>query len=273
MSPILQDLNNQASVVRAIERNTAEFLLAMGKAGGGEERRSQEISWTIGGSPIDYHNAVVHAHLSAEGADRAIREVIEKFTLHNVPGSWHLGPSMRPDDLGERLQAHGFQNGGDEPGMAAYLPALNEHISAPDGLRIVRVQDTQTLALWAKTLAVDFGEGAREADWVAGIYRKIGLGDEVPWRHYLGWLGNEPVATASMYLGAGVAGIYFVLTIPQARHRGIGSAITLAALQEARTMGYRVGVLGSSEPGFPVYARLGFRQYCNFVIYVKEPPS
>jgi GNAT superfamily N-acetyltransferase len=267
MSALLQDVNNPKSVTQAIENNVAEFLLAMGRAGGGEERRTEKIAWSIGGSPLDYHNAVVHANLSAQETDAAIREVAERFKAHQVPGSWHLSPSMQPQDLSQRLEAQGFINGGDEPGMAAFLPALNEHIATPDGFLINRVRDTETLARWAATLAVGFGEGEREANWVAYIYRQIGLGDDVPWRHYLGWLNNQPVATASMYLGAGVAGIYFVFTVPQARRQGIGAAITVAALRDARDMGYQVGVLGSSESGFPVYERVGFRQYCNFMIY------
>jgi GNAT superfamily N-acetyltransferase len=75
------------------------------------------------------------------------------------------------------------------------------------------------------------------------------------------------VATASIYLGAGVAGAYFVMTVPEARRRGIGGAITLAALQDARDTGVRYGVLGSSPAGRAVYARLGFREYCRIELY------
>ncbi|HWD82291.1 MAG TPA: N-acetyltransferase, partial [Kribbella sp.] len=48
-------------VVRAIEDNLAELLMAMGAAGGGSQRVDDRATWTIGGSPIDYHNAVVRA--------------------------------------------------------------------------------------------------------------------------------------------------------------------------------------------------------------------
>ena len=76
------------------------------------------------------------------------------------------------------------------------------------------------------------------------------------------------MATALLFLGAGVAGIYGVGTIPQARRRGIGWAMTTAPLLEARAMGYQIGTLHSSSMGFGIYQRLGFREYCKLSRYV-----
>jgi GNAT superfamily N-acetyltransferase len=84
-------------------------------------------------------------------------------------------------------------------------------------------------------------------------------------------LGEEPVATATLFFGVGVAGIYFVCTVERARRRGIGAGITLTALREARDLGYKVGVLGSSEMGYPVYRGLGFEEYCRIGLYEWRP--
>src|SRR4051812_5525411 len=95
--------HSSGELVRAVEENIAEFLLALGRAGGAEERVEPQIAWVIGDSPIDYNNAVVRADLLPEQADRAIAESVERMQAHAAPGTWHVGPSMRPADLGARL--------------------------------------------------------------------------------------------------------------------------------------------------------------------------
>jgi GNAT superfamily N-acetyltransferase len=255
----------------AIEENGAEFLMALGRAAGAEERDDGRVRWVIGNSPIDYHNCVVRANLTREEADGEIEASLERMQAHGVLGSWHVGPSMRPSDLGVRLVAHGFEYGGDDIGMAVDLSELPEEPTVPHAFVVERVRDEAGLAAWVEALGSGFGDGPVEAEWVGEMYRRLGLGDEGPWHHYLGLLESEPVATATSFFGAGVAGIYFVCTVERARRRGIGAGITLAALLEARDLGYSVGVLGSSEMGYPVYRGLGFEEYCRIGLYEWRP--
>ncbi len=264
---------SEEDLIRAIESNGEEFLLALGRAAGAEERDDGRILWVIGNCPIDYHNCVVRADLSPEEADCVILESLERFRAHEVPGSWHVGPSMLPPDLGERLLAHGFDYGGDDIGMAVDLSALREDPRVPENLKVERVRDERDLAAWTRTLASGFGEGPVEAEWVGEMYRRLGLGDDGSWRHYLGRLGGAPVATSTLFVSAGVAGIYFVSTAEVARRQGIGGAITLAPLREAREMGHGVGVLGASEMGYPAYRRLGFQECCRIGLYEWRPDS
>jgi GNAT superfamily N-acetyltransferase len=253
--------------MRAIEENAADLLMAMGAAGGGVQRDDGTVRWTIGGSPLDYHNAVVGADLQPEDVDATIAASLELMRQYDVPGSWHVGPSMRPAGLGDRLVAAGLNHGGSEPGMAVKLADLRPPAAVP-GLHVSRVDSEDDLATWENTLGRGFGEGVKEARWVAEMYRRMGFAD--PWRHYLGRLDGEPVATTTIFLGAGAAGVYFVMTVPEARRRGIGAAITYAALREAETMA-EYGVLGSSPAGRSVYAGLGFREYCTIDLYEWTP--
>ena len=72
---------------------------------------------------------------------------------------------------------------------------------------------------------------------------------------------ERPAGTAQLFLGAGVAGIYQVTCLPEARRQGIGGAVTWAALRAARARSYRVGILPASEQGSGVHRRLGYQAY------------
>jgi GNAT superfamily N-acetyltransferase len=103
------------------------------------------------------------------------------------------------------------------------------------------------------------------------MYARIGLGDETLWRHYLGRWDGVAVATASLFLTGDVGGLYFISTAPAWRRRGIGSAITYAALQAARLAQCRWAVLSASRAGLPIYQRLGMADVCRFDLYKWTP--
>lgn len=269
MDHIVTDTSS-AAMLRAIEQNSADFLVEMGRAGGADERDDEWIQWTIGGSPIDYHNAVVRATIPPDKVDEVIQTAQSVMSVYGVSGTWHITPSMQPNDLPEKLGEHGFIYSGNDAAMAMDL----DHLPPPDeieGFTVRRVITHEDLDIWIETLGRGFGEGPQEAEWVGGIFKLVGYERPAPWRHYIGYLDGVPVATSTLFMSAGVAGIYFVFTIESARRRGIGSVMTLVPLYDAHAVGYRIGVLGSSDLGKPVYKRIGFKTYGNIPLFEWRP--
>jgi GNAT superfamily N-acetyltransferase len=152
--------------------------------------------------------------------------------------------------------------------MAVDLLALNESLPQPTGLVIEPVVDAETLEQFCHIAVIGFGFPASMESAFRELWASVGVGPELPLRHYLGWLDGKPVATSSLILGAGVAGIYIVATVPEVRRKGIGAAMTLLACHEARALGFRVAVLEASEMGYGVYQKVGFREYCKASFYV-----
>ena len=150
--------------------------------------------------------------------------------------------------------------------MAIDLSEMNEADRAPAGLRIVEVEDDDTLKTWCHVGGTGFGIPEPAIPSLVEYFTTdIKMGQ--PLKLYLGLLDGKPVATSMYYLAEGVAGIYFVATLEEARNKGIGFAITQKPLLEARVMGYRVGILQASKRGVPVYVRLGFREYSRIGSY------
>jgi GNAT superfamily N-acetyltransferase len=77
---------------------------------------------------------------------------------------------------------------------------------------------------------------------------------------FLGTIDGEPVGTSGLFDAHGLAGVYNVATVPAARGKGVGAALTwAAALAGAKQSGATVSVLQASEAGIPVYERMGYR--------------
>lgn len=264
MSDILLNLS-QAAVLKAIETNMFSFWMAYGHAPGQsafEDARLQRFATDV---PHPLFNAVFGAQLTITQIEPTIAETIDFFRARQSPFFWWIGPLTRPSDLGLRLEAHGLQCGGDTPGMAADLACLPESVPTPADFEIIPVAEQHTLRQWSDVVCIanEFPDSA--FDTVYHLEQGRGFGD--PPTRYLGLLNGTPVAGAALHLAAGVAGIYAVGTLPEARGQGIGAAITLKPYLDARARGYNVGILQSSSMGYKVYQRLGFRKLCDLTIY------
>lgn len=178
---------------------------------------------------------------------------------------WWTGPSTQPSDLGTNLSERGFHLTVN-PGMAVDLASLPGSYTLPKGLLIRRVENEAELDIFSRVVSDVFGMPDFVKDAFFDFFHNLGF--DSPFLNYIGSIDNEFVATSSVLLGGGVAGIYNVATLESARRKGIGAAMTAVPLLEARSVGYRVGTLESSGSGFNVYRKLGFQEYCKISRYI-----
>lgn len=124
----------------------------------------------------------------------------------------------------------------------------------PDGLELIRVTDPVTLDRVAAIDAAAFGGDA-------GVTRRF-LPDAIfhdpSQRVYAGLHDGEMVAAGETSMGDGVLGVFGVATVPEARGRGIGAALTAHMIAD-RAGEADAAMLEASELGRGVYERLGFR--------------
>ena len=189
-------------------------------------------------------------------ADEVITSIIARYEEIDKPWKWWVGPTCKPDNLPEYLERHGLECGGDTPYMAVELDKLND-VDVPDELEIRLVEDSETLRLWSKAVATGFGYPQLVDEFYAvESHESLWLPHR---RRYVGFSDGVPVCGSCVLVDLGIAGIYEVATVPEARRRGFGTAITLAPLKDSSELGVKVGVLHSSSMGYGVYKRIGFK--------------
>ncbi len=268
MSDIVRDPSPEA-IALAMEANWCAYRRALAGAPGVQVRDDAHFFWFTSAAPAGWFNAILRATLSPDTLEDAISTVLAHFRAHGAPWIWITGPGSAPVDLVDRLAQRGFTTNGSVRGMALRMPDEPLAVPALPDVEIHTVRDDAAFALW-ETVIMQDDEGDHGT---ASLVRQLVLHSATATdrQHFVALLAGEPVGTATVTLAAGVAGLYGVRTLPPARTRGIGNALTVAALRYAQDRGYTVATLQSSRMGFSIYYRLGFRVAQRFPVFT--PPA
>jgi ribosomal protein S18 acetylase RimI-like enzyme len=151
--------------------------------------------------------------------------------------------------------------------MAAELRDVPAAVPAPEGLSIHRVRTAAELLDFASVNAANWDPPDQAVVKFFGQAAPLLLVEDCPMRLFVGYMDGQAVAASELFLGGGVAGIHMVSTRRAYQRRGIGLAMTWAAVDEGRRLGETTVALQASEQGRGVYARLGFQACCEFTEY------
>ena len=228
-----------------------------------------EVSGVVSGVPLTFFNGIATTALRPD-LERAIERAMAPFVARNAPFRWWISPSTRPASLPAALIAQGMKHAYDATGMAADLTGRTLDGATPADLVIVRATDAAGMQDWSELLLTAFARPAHEIPFWIQAYTAMDLASG-PWTHLVGYADGRPVATTSVLCRGRLAGIYHVATREEARGRGYGSALTLAAMRHAQASGATDVVLQASEMAVSVYRSLGFEAYCDLSLYDWRP--
>jgi ribosomal protein S18 acetylase RimI-like enzyme len=265
MSTIPDDFSKE-SLTNAISANLYGFFRFFGKSNHVEFSETDHlIRWHTKVSH-PWFNGVLVTRANEEIGETVLRDGFTFFETRNVDQfTWWLENKIPISDWDHSLRAQGFSFIDGPPGMAIDLAAHKPQMQLPVDFQIKPVVDPKGLRDWTHALIQGFQFPASWEENIYDLFASLGL--ELPLRHYLGYLSGKPAATSSLFLSAGVMGIYNVATVPGARKRGIGTALTVKAMMDAKELNYRFSILQSSDEGFGVYQKIGFQKLCNLNHY------
>lgn len=217
-------------------------------------------SWSAAAFPL--FNAVAYANITGE---TAITTILQPYRRHQTTAIWIRLPTSQPESLDEQLLAHGLRLADVQPCMAIKLDTMPQQTF---NAHIVQVQNEAQCRDWVQVQSLSNG-GLPQA--IDDIYMRLmlpAIEADSPRKIFVAYENGRPVACSLFHLAGGVAGIWQVATIPEARRKGYGTAITFAALAAAAKQGYKIGVLFASQMGAPVYRKMGFQEILQAKLYL-----
>jgi GNAT superfamily N-acetyltransferase len=195
-------------------------------------------------TPLDYRDAP------------ALVERLQRFYAAGKGASWALWSAWSAPDLGPL----GGTFVGQPPLMIRPAGAFPP---APSALGIREVSDAQMLIDFERTFIEGYPIHELQPFRPGTIFTPPVLGGD--YHLWLGYVEGRPVTCAIAHVSDSVVGIHFVATLPEARGRGYGAAITS---QAAGTDSALPAVLQASDLGRPVYERIGFTVHSRFDLWV-----
>jgi ribosomal protein S18 acetylase RimI-like enzyme len=252
-----------------LERNLRVAMRFFGRATGTGEVRSLDRAEVVF-SGLDYGVFNIAFLTTLLSSTRDLSETLERcgdfYRERHVRWSFWLCEDLL--DLTTRRRSRdvfaaiGMRQISQAPGMvAAWLSSPGRVLPALD---CRPVKDSSTRFAFAELTSICF-------DIPFSVVRTV-YEPESAWkgdyRGFVGFVAGRPVSMVALVRAEGALGIYSLGTLPDYRRRGYGEALLRAALSEHQE--HELLVLESTEAGYPLYRRLGFKEAARFSVYLTK---
>ena len=253
----------QRALIQANRDNVFALSLALGAVPGGAIGGEPDVQWACTGSPV--LNRIFGAQFPPENVAGRVTAITAMAKSWRGNVTWIMDPGTTPADLGEHLLKNGWAESPAWIGMAMRADAPIPEVPIPEGLKVARVTDQESLR---QCMGIFSGLTPQHlVDVMVDVFCGLGCNESSPWSYYTAFLHDRPVARSMLFTAEGVAGLYWLATDSEVRRRGIGAALTRHTLLQARQAGCHLHVLQATEMAASMYRRLGFEPHCRFNIF------
>ncbi|MGW2098647.1 GNAT family N-acetyltransferase [Streptomyces olivaceoviridis] len=240
-----------------VTANFRQYLMGWG---------AQECAW---GDPDLYRSGLAQPQFNGVVRLRSLDVVEESMAtararLAGVPWWWWVGPDS-PAGTADTLAGLGAVSLGAVPLMTRSLDHVEETEEHPPGLRVEEVTDGERLRELVRTYSASMGVAPALENGVVSV--EAGRPDNADVVRLAAVLDGRVVGTTVVMMAHEVAGVFLVHVARTHRRRGVGGALTTAALRAGRDRGMRLAALGASPLGEPLYRRFGFTTAAEYHLF------
>ncbi|MCW4009115.1 MAG: GNAT family N-acetyltransferase [Candidatus Bathyarchaeota archaeon] len=219
--------------------------------------------------PLYVINHAANVDAKKELCGPLIKGVEEHFRSEGVSFvCFRVSPLTRPSDFTSLLADAGFESKGEQSVMVYQGIRVQEQTVNPTSA-VKQVVSEAEVAVLNRLLFEVF---EMPPEWGKAFDEFTHECMRVGWRFYLGYVGDEPVGTCALFSAGNVGGIFDVGTLPRYRGQGVGTALTLYALNDSVLAGNSVHTLQAECKGNAerLYQKIGFAVDHKICFYAKD---
>jgi GNAT superfamily N-acetyltransferase len=201
------------------------------------ERIGSAVAVVMERVPHILFNRVIGLGLREPATEAMVDRIVDLYQPHGVRFAVQLSPAAQPAALPGWLAARGVQRG---DSWLKFIRGVEPPPPAPTDLRIAAI-GPEWAAAYAETIRTVFDMPPLFRPWVQANIGRPG------WRHYLAFDGDQPMATAALFVRDGIGWLGEAGTLPAARGRGAQSALLARRIADAAALGCRQLVVETGD--------------------------
>ncbi|MSO79002.1 MAG: N-acetyltransferase [Acidimicrobiia bacterium] len=248
------------TLTRDYAEGYGDLLEALGQANGASTSRTEEFVAFDSHVSFPFMNCAVPLRPIVDAADPLLDEITAFFAPDNDDTPFLLYALTPVPSLADR----GWTLMGHPPLMLR--PAGPADVPEPAGLQIVEVTTPDLLAAFDTTMV--------EAYPVPELQGRRTFGDGLlgieNWHMWVGQVDGETVGTAAGWVTDAHVDVEWISTMPSARGKRVGEALTWAATLVAPD---KPAMLIASDLGQPVYERMGYLRLSRLTLWIGRRDS
>ena len=206
-------------------------------------------------------NIACNTKFAEHDLDDKIRYVINQY--NGSPFAWWVGPTDSPNNLQDRILKAGLEKETDEYAMFCDLSNFQE-FELDENISVKHVKTRQELLDFIETISLYDKHISEFLD------NELIISDQVRTKNpmFVSYIDGKPVGIGALHFNNEIAGIYDIITPENLRGKGIGTNIMKFLMNYAYKQNVRnLCLSASSDSGFRIYERLGFRVVGTFGCY------
>lgn len=215
----------------------------------------------VTGVPSPFLNVVIDIINNKSNDSSLLNNFQGFFQKFNMPWVWFINPASYDNNL----ESLGLKFIEEAPAM--YFKLQNE---LPDGFNIdIKIQEldrADELKSWIVPINEAY-EAPKEDDSFRKLNYEILQKGSNQFKHFVATSKNEILGASTLFCSGDSVMLHNLATKKAYTKQGIGTALTISMMSRAKELGFKHCFLDSSEDGFNMYKRLGFKIYSTALAY------
>jgi ribosomal protein S18 acetylase RimI-like enzyme len=227
---------------------------------GGSHRSSGGAFAFVTGLPVSLFNGCA---VVGPVSEAGLGEALDWLAEHDVPKRVFVVAELEAG-VADVLTSRGFERD-DVSYPALVLHPVPDAPVAAAGVEVLRVDEDNPEAFRAVGVALGM-----EPELARRMFPEPLLADPRV-QAFVARLDGRPVGYSLAIASERANGVYNVGTLPDARRRGVGAALTWAAVSAGRHGGFDCAVLQSTPMARRLYEAMGFRKVLDYAVFRPTP--